>query len=216
MDPFDAVLFDLDGTLLDSIELILASYHHTIALHGLPPQTDAVILEGLGTPLDAQLRRWTDAHAAIPAMIETYRAHNFSVHDAMVRAYPGVSEVVLELRERGTKLAVVTSKRRDGTLRGLASLGLLDAFDLLVCADDVRRPKPHPEPVLAALAELGVTRERTAFVGDSTHDMEAGRAAGVHTVAVLWGPFRREALLPTEPRAIVATAEELRRALGLG
>jgi pyrophosphatase PpaX len=210
---FDAVLFDLDGTLLDSIELILASYHHTIAHHGLPPQTDASILAGLGTPLDAQLRRWTTDVDAIPAMIETYREHNFAVHDAMVRPYPGVTEIVHELRGAGAKLAVVTSKRRDGTRRGLASLGLEDAFDLLVCADDVERAKPHPEPVWRALEGLGVAAEHAVFVGDSTHDMESGRAAGVHTVGVLWGPFRREELVPLEPRAIVADAAELRAAL---
>jgi pyrophosphatase PpaX len=210
---FDAVLFDLDGTLLDSIELILASYHHTIARHGLLPQTDADILAGLGTPLDAQLGRWTDDLAAIPAMIETYRAHNFEVHDAMVRAYPGVTEVVLALREAGTKLAVVTSKRRDGTRRGLAALGLSDAFDVLVCADDVERAKPHPEPVWRALDALDVPRERAVFVGDSTHDMASGRAAGVHTVGVLWGPFRREALVPHEPGALVEDADQLHRAL---
>lgn len=210
---YDAVLFDLDGTLLDSVELILASYHHTLARHGLPPRSDAVILEGLGTPLEAQLARWVDDPSAIPAMIDTYRTHNLAAHDAMVRPYPGVTQVVHELAARGTKLAVVTSKRRHGTLRGLASLGLERAFHHLVCADDVTRAKPHPEPVLRALEALGVAPERAAFVGDSTHDMESGRAAGVSTVAVLWGPFTRASLEPTCPSCFVESATELRAAL---
>ncbi len=209
MPRFDAVLFDLDGTLLDSIELILASYHHTIRVHGLPPQTDAAILDGLGTPLEAQLSRWTDDAASVPQMVETYRSHNLAIHDEMVRPYPGVSEIVHGLRDAGAKLAVVTSKRRDGTRRGLSVLGLSEVFDELVCADDVTRAKPHPEPVERALARLGVTPERAVFVGDSTHDMRAGRAAGVRTAAVLWGPFTREALAPTEPDHVVRTAAEL-------
>ncbi len=210
MPRFDAVLFDLDGTLLDSIELILASYHHTIAHHGLAPQTDEVILEGLGTPLEAQLSRWTDDPSAVPAMIATYRAHNLALHDEMVRPYPGVCEVVHSLRARGTRLAVVTSKRRDGTRRGLAALGLEASFDTLVCADDVRNAKPHPEPVELALERLGsVAPDRAVFVGDSTHDMRAGRAAGVRTAAVLWGPFTREALAPTAPDHVVGSAAEL-------
>jgi pyrophosphatase PpaX len=212
--PFEAALFDLDGTLLDSVELILASYRHALAHHGLPPQPDEVVLAGLGIPLEAQFRRWVDAPALVDALIDTYRAHNFAMHDAMARAYPGVADVVRELRALGTKLAVVTSKRREGTRRGLALLGLEAEFDVLVCSDDVRRAKPDPEPVLRALADLGgVAPERAAFVGDSTHDMLAGRAAGVHTVAVLWGPFAREQLEPTEPRRFVETASELRAAL---
>lgn len=210
MSRFDAVLFDLDGTLLDSIELILASYRHTLAHHGLPCPDDALILEGLGTPLEAGLRRWAPDPSAVPAMIETYVAHNLAHHDAMVRPYDGVCELVRGLREDGRKLAIVTSKRRRGTVLGLGAIGLAGCFDALVCAGDTPRAKPHPDPVQHALALLEVPRERAVFVGDSTHDMEAGRAAGVHTAAVLWGPFSRAALEATSPSAIARDAAELR------
>src|SRR5690606_37762755 len=191
------------------IALILSSYHHTYAAHRLPPVDDAIILAGLGTTLEAAFSRYVEDPAEIARMVETYRAHNLALHDAMVRGYPGVTEVVKGLRERGVPLAVVTSKRREGTLRGLAALGLSDGFDRLVCADDVARTKPHPEPVRVALERLGVEAQRAVFVGDSTHDMEAGRAAGVHTAAVLWGPFTRAALEPTRPSAFVHDAREL-------
>lgn len=207
---FDAVLFDLDGTLLDSVELILASWHHTLAAHGLAPMRDETILAAMGTPLEAGFRQWVSDPAEIARMVTTYRTHNLAHHDAMVRAYPGVTEVVLALRERGARLAVVTSKRREGTLRGLRVLGLEHAFDTLVCADDVTQAKPHPEPVHRALESLGgVEPSRAVFVGDSTHDMRSGRAAGVHTAAVLWGPFTREALEPTAPSVFVRDAAEL-------
>jgi pyrophosphatase PpaX len=208
---FDAVLFDLDGTLLDSIELILASYHHTLAQHGISigPQPDEDILSGLGTTLEDQFSRWVSDRARIPALIDTYRSHNLAHHDAMVRAYPGVSDVVRALDDRGAKLGVVTSKRRHGTELGLRALGLEACFDVLVCADDVARAKPHPEPVLRALDALGVAPARACFVGDSTHDMHSGRAAGVHTIAVLWGPFTRASLEPTAPDAWASDAREL-------
>lgn len=206
---FDAVLFDLDGTLLDSIALILSSYHHTYAAHRLPPVDDAIILAGLGTTLEAAFSHYVEDPAEIARMVETYRVHNMALHDDMVRGYPGVSEVVRGLRERGVPLAVVTSKRREATLRGLAALGLSECFEWLVCADDVTRTKPHPEPVCAALERLRIEPSRAVFVGDSTHDMEAGRAAGVHTAAVLWGPFTRAALEPTRPSAFVHDAGEL-------
>lgn len=207
---FDAVLFDLDGTLLDSVALILASYHYTLARHGITPPPDEAILAGLGTPLEVGLAQWVDDREEVARMVETYRAHNLELHDSMVRPYPGVSEVVLTLRERGTRLAVVTSKRREGTLRGLGSLGLSDCFDALVCADDVERAKPHPEPVLSALARLGgVDPARAIFVGDSTHDIESGRAAGVRTAAVLWGACTRAALEPSRPDVFVRDAAEL-------
>lgn len=208
---FDAVLFDLDGTLLDSVALILASYQHTLAAHGLPPVPDETILAGMGIPLEAGFARSIGDAEEIARMVTTYRAHNLELHDSMVQPYPGVSEVVRALRERGGRLAVVTSKRREGTERGLSKLGLRECFDALVCSDDVSRAKPHPEPVHLALERLGgVDPERAVFVGDSTHDMEAGRAAGVHTAAVLWGPFSRAALEPTSPSTFVRDAAELR------
>lgn len=210
---FDGVLFDLDGTLLDSIELILASYRHTFAHHGIPRPDDARILAGLGTPLEAVLAQWAPDPRAVAAMVETYIAHNHAIHDAMVRPYPGVCELVHALRDDGRRLAIVSSKRRTGVLRGLRAIGLEACFDALVCAGETARAKPHPDPVRHALARLDLDPERAVFVGDSTHDMESGRAAGVRTAAVLWGPFTRAALEPTAPSAFARDAGELRRYL---
>ena len=197
--PLTTVLFDLDGTLLDSIELILASYRHTLMAHrgAVPPEE--VWIEGLGTPLRVQSRKFTNAPAEIDAMVETYRGHNLANHDAMVSAFPGIREVITRLRDRGYKLGIVTSKNRSSTLRGLARAGLDGQFDVLVTADDVDKPKPDPEPVHRALEQLGAEPGEAVFVGDSPHDISAGRAAGVATAAVLWGPFRREDLSPSQP-----------------
>lgn len=207
---FATYLFDLDGTLLDSVELILASYRHTALAHRGEAPDDAVWLAGLGTPLRTQLRHLSDDPAEIEAMADTYREHNLANHDRMVRPYDGVVEAVRELALRGT-LGLVTSKLRHGALRGLRVLGVEDVFATVIGADDVDRHKPDPAPVLAAVERLGADPATTVFVGDSPHDMAAGRAAGVRTAAVLWGPFPREALEPHQPDHWLYTPGDLAR-----
>jgi pyrophosphatase PpaX len=211
MSPIRTVLFDLDGTLIDSIRLILDSYHHTLQMHGLPARSDDDWLRGVGTPLKVQLAEWGEDPEALDAMIATYREYNLRNHDTMVTVYRGVVDAVREIRAAGLKTGLVTSKNRQGAIRGLSLFGLETAMDVLVCADDVVNPKPHPEPVEMAVRLLGADLTSTVFVGDSIHDMHAGRAAGVRTVAVLWGPFGRthlEGATPdywiTEPRELVA------------
>lgn len=195
----DTYLFDLDGTLIDSIALIMSSYRHTMLTHRGTAPDDAVWLAGLGTPLWEQFRRFTDDPREVDAMVVTYREHNLTHHDAMVRPYPGVREALATLADRGVRLGVVTSKTRAGTERGLARCRLDALFEVLVCADDVGRHKPHPEPVLTALRQLAAAPDGTVFIGDSPHDLAAGRAAGVRTAAALWGPFPRGDLEPHQP-----------------
>jgi len=195
---FATYLFDLDGTLLDSVELILASYRHTALAHRGEAPDDAVWLAGLGTPLRTQLRHLSDDPVEIEAMTETYREHNLANHDRMVRPYDGVVDAVRGLAARGT-LGLVTSKLRQGALRGLRVADLEAAFSVVIGADDVDRHKPDPAPVLAAVERLGADPSTTVFIGDSPHDMAAGRAAGVRTAAALWGPFPRETLEPHRP-----------------
>ena len=197
--PLSTFLFDLDGTLIDSIELILRSYRHTMRLHRGHEPSDDVWMQGLGTPLWVQFRHFTEDPAEIEAMVATYRAYNLAHHDELVRPYDGVVEAVLALRDRGKTLGLVTSKMRSGALRGLRVAGLEDAFRVIVGADEVVHPKPHPEPVLMALERLGAPAAGAVFVGDSRHDVECGRAAGVKTAAVLWGPFDRADLEDLEP-----------------
>jgi len=201
-------LFDLDGTLLDSVELILASYRHTALAHRGEAPDDAVWLAGLGTPLRAQLRHLSDDPAEIEAMTATYRDHNLANHDRMVRPYDGVVDAVRGLAARGT-LGLVTSKLRQGALRGLRVAGLEGVFSVVIGADDVDRHKPDPAPVLAAVERLGAELAATVFIGDSPHDMAAGRAAGVRTAAALWGPFPRETLAPHRPDYWLYTPADL-------
>lgn len=214
MARWDAVLFDLDGTLLDSIALILESYRHTLDAHGLPPRTDEDVLSGLGQTLDAQFRRWFGDEGPIDALVATYIAHNLEVHDRFVRPYPGINAVVEALHGAGVPLGVVTSKRRRGARKGLDALGLSRRFEVLVAGDDVERPKPDPQPVERALGAMGSPRpERAVLVGDATHDVHAGRAAGVRTIAVTWGAGVPEQLRAAEPDHVVEDAAALRALL---
>ena len=191
MDCFDSIL--------DSVDLILRSYKHMLRQHRGIEGTDEMWLRGLGTPLTSQLKQFTEDPAEVAAMIETYREFNFAHHDDLAKPYEGVVNEVRRLDALGKTIAVVTSKYREGTLKGLRLLGIEDYIDFIVPADEVANPKPHPEPVLRAL-ELAASRaQETVFIGDSRHDMECGRAAGVKIAAVLWGPFDRAHLEDLEP-----------------
>jgi len=199
MPELTTALFDLDGTLIDSIRLILDSYHHTLSRHNLPARTDEEWLRGVGTPLHVQFSPWQESPEILEAMIATYRAFNLEHHDRMVAIYPGVLDAMREIKAAGVQTGLVTSKNRYGAIKGLKLVGLEALMDVLVCADEVANPKPHPEPVEKAVALLGANPTTTVYVGDSIHDMHSGRAAGVRTAAALWGPFKRSHLESAEP-----------------
>jgi pyrophosphatase PpaX len=210
------VLFDLDGTLIDSVPLIVASMRHAFEGHPNAP-TVAEWVSLIGTPLDAMIRRWAGDAADVARVKERYKEHQWAHHDAMVRSFPGVPALLDALTQRGVHMAVVTSKLEPSARRSLDFVGLSRHFDFVVGLESTERHKPDPEPVLHALGRLGARPGEAAFVGDSPHDVVAGNAAGVATVATLWGPFSREALGRANPRAWAATPEEVLPALeGLG
>lgn len=198
-EAIDTVLFDLDGTLVDSVELIMAAYRHTMqhCLGHVPP--DDLWLAGLGTPLTKQLAEFAQDAEQHEQMRVTFRDYSNIHHDKAVRGYDGVVELLRELQRRAVKLALVTSKHRVGSLRAFRVAGLTGFFEVLVCADDVDRHKPDPLPVVRALEGLGSSASSALFVGDSPHDMVAGRRAGVSTAAACWGPFARSQLEPSQP-----------------
>jgi pyrophosphatase PpaX len=193
-----AVLFDLDGTLVDSIELLVASMEYSFEGRALRPTVDEWLVL-IGTPLDKMLARWAADAADVELLRARYREHQLAKHDEMIKLYPGMVETVRALHAAGHPLAVVTSKLEVGARRALKFAKVEECFTAVVGIDHTAKHKPEPEPVWHALELLGVPCERAVFVGDSTHDMEAGRAAGVATVAVLWGPYTRAQLEPTEP-----------------
>jgi len=205
------VFFDLDGTLADTIELILSSYRHTMRTHLGQAPPDERWLATSGTPLREQLKDFARSAEEAEAMLETYTTFQRAIHDEMVRPFPGAGEVLAALRDHGARLAVVTSKRSAVARRTMEVCGIWDAVDLVVAADDVTRGKPDPEPVHRALDALALRAEpeRVLFVGDSPFDLRAGRAAGTRTAAVSWGAFERAALEAERPDYFLESLEEL-------
>ena len=205
-----ALLFDLDGTLVDSIGLILACFRYAFASHGLPGITDAELTRGIGTPLAAQFRQYARDDAHLNAMIETYREHQREQHDKLLREYAGIRELLAELQQLGHPIAIVTSKGEPLARRALEFTKLDRYVDLLVGLESTAIHKPHPAPVLHALQALGRDASAAIFVGDSPHDIAAGKAAGVATVGVTWGAFDREALTEAGADHIVDSVAALR------
>jgi pyrophosphatase PpaX len=192
-----AVIFDLDGTLIDSIELIVRSYEHAVLEHGLPSPGRSEWLRWLGTPLKHQFSllvgECEDQEARVEALIRTYRAWNLAHHDELVKPYRGVTEAVARLVADGRTLGIVTSKMRASAQRGMLHVGLEPQwFQAVVGLEDTARHKPDPAPLLLALEQLGVAPEQAIYVGDSPHDAACAQAAGATAMAVRWGPFQHE------------------------
>jgi len=194
-----AVLFDLDGTLIDSIELILNSAQHAFRGRDGHVPSDAEWLTGVGIPLTTMFKRYARDEADVDALIGKYREYQLANHDRLVRSYEAVVETVDALRAAGHPLAIVTSKTGWLAQRGIDNVGLGSHFDAIVGCDICEKHKPDPQPVHMALERLGYSPDQAVFVGDSIYDMQAGNAAGVTTIAALWGPFSREDLVASNP-----------------
>jgi pyrophosphatase PpaX len=209
-----AVLFDLDGTLIDSIELIVNSARHAFDKHAVDWPSDAAWLAGVGTPLRAMFDTYATERVDTDTLIAAYREYQLAHHDRLVRCYDDVVATVDLLHARGHPMAVVTSKMEALAGRGLAHVGLLDQFETIVGCDTSTKHKPDPEPVLIALERLGYAPREAVFVGDSVHDILAGNAAGVTTVAALWGPFTRAQLAGANPTHFLDRVSDLIPLLG--
>jgi pyrophosphatase PpaX len=216
-----AVLFDLDGTLIDTTDLILTSCVHTFERHvGSTPSRDALIAT-FGRSLPEALREFArdvglaDPEAAADEMLATYRAHNDEHHDALIKEFPGVPAMLDALQRAHRRLGVVTSKREGAARRGLDRYDLAHYFEVAIFHDDTERHKPDPEPLLAAADKLHLSVQDVVYVGDSVHDVVAGRAAGVRTIAALWGPFARADLERVGPDHVAETPRDVLRLLGV-
>jgi pyrophosphatase PpaX len=211
--PWRTVLFDLDGTLVDTIDLIVASHRHAVTSVLGRDYPDDVLRHGIGRPLIEQMRVFDPERAQ--ELYDTYRVWNHANTERLLRKYEGVDELLGRLHAAGARIGVVTSKSRDAVELAQRILPPPVPFDAIVTAEDTNRHKPGPEPILHALELLGGTPSEAVYVGDARYDIEAGRAAGTGAVAVTWGAGDEESLRAAEPDAIARTPAELAAILGV-
>jgi pyrophosphatase PpaX len=203
---FPVVLFDLDGTVVDSGGMILASMRHatsTVLAREIPEEE---LMAAVGGPsLEAQMRAF--APEQVDELVSVYRAHNEPLHDAL-ECCAGIDAAIAELSAQGRRLGLVSAKRRRTVELAFAHVPLGHYFELIVGGDDTERQKPSPDPLLYALERLGAASEDAAYVGDSPYDMQAARAGGLYAVGVSWGRIHTRAALG-DADVVVDTPKEL-------
>lgn len=202
-----AVLFDLDGTLIDTNELIIQTFQTVLDERFPGKYSRETILPFLGPPLYETFQQVDPTQ--VDDLIDAYRKWNMENHDAMVQAFPGVVETLENLHARGIKLAIVSTKRNEMIERALNLMNVRQYFTAVIGLDDVKNAKPDPEPVQLALSKLEVEPEHALMVGDNFHDIVAARAAGVDSVAVAWSIKGLDYLMAFEPVYAIHDMSEL-------
>ncbi len=197
----EAVLFDLDGTLIDSTQAIVESFFHTFDTLGRPRPAREAIIAAIGHLLEDQFRRfWPGCDAALCARV--YREHYAKAACAGTFLLPGAREILDALRAAGLRLGFATSKRRLYAEMILEDQRVLDYFAARIGPDDVTHAKPHPEAILRAAADLNAAPAATYVVGDTPFDVLAARAAGAPCLCVTTGPATRTELEALGPEAV--------------
>lgn len=207
MTKITTLLFDLDGTLINTNELIISSFLHTLN-HYFPEQYKREDVYPFMGPTLFETFSSIDAERT-EEMITHYREFNLENHDMLVTEFDGVFETIRTLKENNFKLAIVSTKLRDTVIKGLKLTNLYPFFDTIVALDDVTHPKPHPEPLLKALQEIGSKPEEAIMIGDNFHDIEGGKNAGTLTAGVAWSVKGKEFLQSFHPDYMLDTMPEL-------
>ncbi|PEE39631.1 pyrophosphatase PpaX [Bacillus pseudomycoides] len=203
----NTVLFDLDGTLINTNELIISSFLHTLNKYYPDQYKREDILPFIGPSLHETFRPMDEG--MVDEMIQCYRQFNHDHHDELVEEYETVYETVQELKKQGYKIGIVTTKARQTVEMGLKLSKLKEFFDVVVTIDDVEHVKPHPEPIQKALKLLDAKPEETLMVGDNHHDIVGGQNAGTKTAAVAWTIKGREYLESYKPDYVLDKMSDL-------
>jgi pyrophosphatase PpaX len=205
---FPIVLFDLDGTVIDSGAIILASMRHAAREVLGVEVPDEQLMAAVGGPgLEAQMQALSPDRA--DELVTVYRAHNEPLHDELA-CCAGMDEVLVQLKDEGRRLGIVTAKRRQTVELAFARIPIEHLFETVVGGDETKKHKPDPAPLLLALERLGAAPDEAVYVGDAPFDVKAAKAAGLYSVGVSWGGIHgRERLEAEKPDALVDTPEEL-------
>jgi pyrophosphatase PpaX len=203
---YPVVLFDLDGTVVDTGAIILASMRHAAETVLGRNYSDDELLSAVGGPgLEAQMQALDPQR--VDELVRVYRAHNEPLHET-IAVCEGMDAVLDELVDRGHRLGVVTAKRRATVDLAFARVPVEHLFETVVGGDETAENKPHPAPLLLALERLGAVPDVAAYVGDSPFDMQAAKAAGLYAIGVSWGHIHGAEKL-TDADVVVHQAQEL-------
>jgi HAD superfamily hydrolase (TIGR01509 family) len=212
---FTSLIFDLDGTLADTLPLIYEAFNDAFEPVTGERMTPEEIRGMFGPPDNYVIRDRVEPEqreAALARYAATYERR----HQELVELFDGMDRLLADLHTQGVRLAVVTGKSRSTALMTLDLLGVLDRFDVVYAGDDVERQKPDPMALSMALNDLAHDDlGSAAMIGDSAADMLAGKRAGIATIGVLWGSPDHKDLLAASPDVICETIPDLREALGL-
>ena len=207
------ILFDLDGTLIDTNDLIIASFLHTLEKYYPGQYSREDVLPFIGPSLKETFGGMDPERAE--EMTRMYRTYNLANHDLLVKEFDGVLETMQSLKENGFKIAIVSTKIYATVLQGLKVTKLDSFFDVIVALDHVTKEKPDPEPIYLALEQLGSTPEETIMVGDNYHDILAGKNAGTKTAGVAWSAKGRDYIAKYEPDYLLENMKDLLTILGV-
>ena len=209
---FGTVLFDLDGTVVDTVALIRESHRHAVRTVLGVEMPDAELTANVGRPLIDQMRAFSEEHA--DALLAEQRAWNHDHTAELIATYDGMDELLGRVHAAGCRIGIVTSKSRPTVALAFEALPeIARHVDDLVGLEDTATHKPGPEPVLVALANLGGRPDDACYVGDAPFDISAGNAAGVTTIGVTWGFFARSILEAENPDLMVDDLPSLEAAL---
>ncbi|MCC5802089.1 pyrophosphatase PpaX [Rossellomorea vietnamensis] len=212
MSRITTILFDLDGTLINTNDLIISSFLHTLN-HYYPGQYgEEDVHPFMGPPLEESFGGLDPDK--MEEMCAHYRAYNHEHHDSLVTEFEGVYETVKTLYDNGYKLAIVSTKVRDVVLKGLDLMNLRPFFDVIITLDEVENAKPHPEPIEKALVALESSPGEAIMIGDNHHDILAGKNAGVLSAGVAWSAKGREHLAHYEPDFMLENMRDLLAIVG--
>jgi HAD superfamily hydrolase (TIGR01509 family) len=208
---YRAIIFDRDGTLFDSLDVILQAFDHAIEPYAVKRPTKEEWFAAFGPAEKDVIGKYVPLEhkqAAFRRFFEYYR-NNFD----RIGLYPGMRELLVELKANGAKLMLFTGGGNVSTWFCLEQTGILHLFDEIVCGEDVHHPKPHPEGILKLMKEQGVKPHETVVVGDSGSDMEAGHAAGAVTAWLCWSENAQFSQLNVAPDFTCRSVQELRQSL---
>ena len=207
MKKYTTVVFDFDGTIADTNNLIIGSWQSVFMARRGEEGDEKMILSTFGEPLYETMEKLFPEFD-VEESVDIYRTYQREIFLEQIGIFPGVKALIEELKAKGYKVGIATSRLRESTIMGLRKFGLEDSIDALVTVEDTDKHKPDPDPALICLEKLGSTPEESIMVGDSAYDMGCGKNAGMTTVLVGWSEVAKSGVESTANQSIDKPAKD--------